>query len=90
MLRTDTPPRRDLYLLIKRFIEELGKWLEIYEESRHRLAELGTEINWFDKDVADRLGDAMTRLDEAMDAIKAAINDLDIDLVLARSASRVN
>ena len=90
MLRTDAPPRRDLHILIRRWMQELEKWLDLIEEMRARFGELGMEINWVDKDVADRLGHAMVRLDEAMDALRQAIEDLDIDLVLARSAGRVN
>ncbi len=71
-------------------MQELEKWLDLYEESRHRLAELSTEINWYDRDAGDRLAEATARLDSVMEKIRQAIEDLDIDLVLTRSAGRVN
>ena len=84
MLRTDAPPRRDLHILIRRWMQELEKWLDLYEESRHRLAELGGEIHLYDRDAADRLASATVRLEEALDNLRMALNELRIDLMIVR------
>ena len=86
MLRTDAMVPLDARArdALKQYAWELEKWIELFVEARRRISELGGEIYLYDRDAADRLASATVRLEEALDNLRMALNELRIDLMIVR------
>jgi len=86
MLRSDAlvPVDRRVRDALRQYSRELSKWIELFRETRRRIVEMSGEIHLYDREAADRLASAAVRVEEAIDNLQAALDELKIDLLIIR------